>query len=145
MYNKVIIKCDVYLMLISFVGLHLLREVNLDKVREWKPFYKFGKQRALGFNFPLDKKAGDKVKLNSFSQLNETHMVNVGYEVYADGLTRVLRICERNESRKLDKDFHPGAKITVRISRFSISLCDRAKQVSLLVYYLLLKTCRSCP
>ncbi|PWA71381.1 Vacuolar protein sorting-associated protein 13 [Artemisia annua] len=27
-------------------------------------------------------------------------MVNVGYEVYADGLTRVLRISECNDSRK---------------------------------------------
>ncbi|KAI7740513.1 hypothetical protein M8C21_024425 [Ambrosia artemisiifolia] len=115
-------------LVVQISGLHLLREVNLDKVRAWKPFYKAGKHRALGFNFPLDKKAGDKVKLTSFSQLNESQMVNVGYEVYTDGLTRVLRICERNDSRKLDKVFYPGAKITIRVSRFAISLCERAKQ-----------------
>ncbi|KAI7740514.1 hypothetical protein M8C21_024426 [Ambrosia artemisiifolia] len=115
-------------LVIQISGLHLLREVNLDKVRAWKPFYKAGKHRALGFNFPLDKKAGDKVKLTSFSQLNESQMVNVGYEVYTDGLTRVLRICERNDSRKLDKVFYPGAKITIRVSRVAISLCERAKQ-----------------
>ena len=57
-------------------------------------------------------------------------MVNVGYEVYADGLTRVLRICERNDSRKLDKVFYPGAKITVRVSRFAINLSERTKQAS---------------
>ncbi|KAM0058030.1 putative vacuolar protein sorting-associated protein [Helianthus debilis subsp. tardiflorus] len=115
-------------LVIQISGLHLLREVNLDKVRPWKPFYKVGKHRALGFNFPQDKKAEHKVKPTGFSRPNETQMVNLGYEVYTDGLTRVLRICERNDSRKLDKVFHPGAKITVRVSRFSISLCERAKQ-----------------
>lgn len=101
--------------------MHLLREVNLDKVRAWKPFYKVGKHRALGFN------------LTSFSHVNDMEMVNLGYEVYADGLTRVLRICERNDSRKLDRVFYPGSKITVRVSRFAVSLCERAKQVCLLV------------
>ncbi|KAI3813329.1 hypothetical protein L1987_18049 [Smallanthus sonchifolius] len=115
-------------LVVQISGLHLLREVNLDKVRAWKPFYKVGQHRALGFNFPLDMKAGDKVKRTNSSQLNETQMVNLGYEVYADGLTRVLRICERNDSRKSDKVFYPGAKITVRVSRFAISLCERAQQ-----------------
>lgn len=108
--------------------------MNLDKVRAWKPFYKVRQNRALGFNFPVDMKAGDKVNLRNSSQLNETQMMNLGYEVYADGLTRVLRICERSDSRKLDKAFYPGAKITLRVSRFAISLCERAQQVSLLVY-----------
>ncbi|KAJ0726865.1 putative vacuolar protein sorting-associated protein [Helianthus annuus] len=115
-------------LVIQISGLHLLREVNLDKVRPWKPFYKVGKHRVLGFNFPQDKKAEQKVKPTGFSRPNETQMVNLGYEVYADGLTRVVRICERSDSRKLDKVFNPGAKITVRVSRFSISLCERAKQ-----------------
>ncbi|KVI02632.1 Vacuolar protein sorting-associated protein 13 domain-containing protein [Cynara cardunculus var. scolymus] len=115
-------------LVIQISGLHMLREVNLDKVRAWKPFYKFGQHRVLGFNFPLDKKAGDKVKLRSSSNFNEMEMVNLGYEVYADGLTRVLRICERNDSRKLDKVFYPGAKIALRVSRFAIHFSERAKQ-----------------
>ncbi|KAK9053203.1 hypothetical protein SSX86_029835 [Deinandra increscens subsp. villosa] len=114
-------------LVIQISGLHLLREVNLDKVRAWKSFYKAGQHRALGFKFPLDMKAGDKVKLKNIGQLNEAQMMNLGYEVYADGLTRVLRICERNDSRKLAKVFYPGAKITVRVSRFAISLCERAQ------------------
>ncbi|KAL8200609.1 hypothetical protein R6Q57_011948 [Mikania cordata] len=118
----------IHKLVIQISGLHLLREVNLDKVREWKPFYKAGQHRALGFTFPLDTKAGDKVKLTNSSQLNETQMMNLGYEVYADGLTRVLRICEQNDCRKLDKEFYPGAKITVRVSRFAISLCHPAQQ-----------------
>ncbi|KAI3665752.1 hypothetical protein L6452_44382 [Arctium lappa] len=115
-------------LVIQISGLHMLREVNLDKVRAWKPFYKFGQNRVLGFNFPLDKKAGNKVKLTSSSNLNEMEMVNLGYEVYADGLTRVLRICERTDSRKLDKVFYPGAKIALRVSRFAIHFSERAKQ-----------------
>ncbi|GKB62166.1 vacuolar protein sorting-associated protein 13 domain-containing protein, partial [Tanacetum coccineum] len=113
-------------LVIQISDLHLLREVNLDKMRAWKPFYKVGQHRALGFNFPLER---NKAKLTSFSHSNEMEMVNVGYEVFADGLTRVLRICERNDSRKLDKVFHPGAKISVRVSRFAINLSERTKQV----------------
>lgn len=112
-------------LVIQISDLHLLREVNLDKVRAWKPFYKVGQHRALGYNFPLER---NKAKLTSSSHSNEMEMVNVGYEVYADGLTRVLRICERNDSRKLDKVFYPGAKITVRVSRFAINLSERTKQ-----------------
>ncbi|XP_071694742.1 uncharacterized protein [Rutidosis leptorrhynchoides] len=115
-------------LVIQISGLHMLREVNLDKVRDWKPFYKVGQYRSLGFGFPSDKKAVEKGKMTSLSHLNEIEMVNFGYEVYADGLTRVLRICERNDSRKHDRVFYPGAKITVRISRFAINICERAKQ-----------------
>lgn len=116
-------------LVIQISDLHLLREINLDKVREWKPLYKASQHRALGLNFPLNKKkTGDKVKSSNFRQLNEMEMVNLGYEVYAHGLTRVLRICERKDSRKLNRQFYPGAKITVRVSRFAIHFSERAKQ-----------------
>nr|XP_043638642.1 uncharacterized protein LOC122609764 isoform X2 [Erigeron canadensis] len=110
-------------LVIQISDLHLLREVNLDKVRAWKSFYKVGQHRALGFNSSLNKKAG-----TSLGHLNDMDMVNLGYEVYADGLTRVLRICERNDSRKLDRGFYPGAKVTFRVSRFAINFCERTKQ-----------------
>ncbi|XP_023730135.1 uncharacterized protein LOC111877860 isoform X2 [Lactuca sativa] len=116
-------------LVIQISDLHLLREISLDKVREWKPLYKVSQRRALGLNFPLDKKkTGEKGKMSKLSHVNEMDMVNLGYEVYAHGLTRVLRICERKDSRKLNRQFYPGAKITLRVSRFSIHFSERAKQ-----------------
>lgn len=105
--------------------------LTIVKAREWKPLYKVSQRRALGLNFPLDKKkTGEKGKMSKLSHVNEMDMVNLGYEVYAHGLTRVLRICERKDSRKLNRQFYPGAKITLRVSRFSIHFSERAKQVS---------------
>ncbi|KAL4568657.1 hypothetical protein LXL04_024272 [Taraxacum kok-saghyz] len=116
-------------LVIQISDLHLLREISLDKVREWKPLYKASQHRTLGLNFPLDKKkTGNKVKSSKFSHLNETEMMNLGYEVYANGLTRVLRICQRNDSRKLNRQFYPGAKITVRLSRFAAYFSEVSKQ-----------------
>ncbi|XP_059638646.1 uncharacterized protein LOC132280907 isoform X2 [Cornus florida] len=106
---------------------HLLREINLDKLRAWKPFYRVGLHTGLGFHIPLGKKKGD-LKRTNFGESNGIEMVNVGYEVYADGPTRVLRICEFSGSHKADTVIHSSGKIQLRISYFAIQLLQHAKQ-----------------
>lgn len=106
--------------------MHLLREINLDKVRAWKPFYRVGQQR--GFRLPSERKPGHKK--SSFGQLNGIEIVTSGYEIYADGPTRVLRICEFSESRKADAAFSSGAKMKLRVSNFAIRILEHSKKVS---------------
>lgn len=96
-------------------------------MRAWRSFYKVGQHQALRYNFTLER---NKAKLTRFNLSNEMEMVNVGYEVYADGLTRVLRISERNDSRKVDKVLYSGAKIIVRVASCDINLSELTKQVS---------------
>lgn len=110
--------------------MNLLREINLNKVRVWKPIYKVRQSRGLGFHLPLDGKPGDQKRTN-FGQLNGVEPVNFGYEVYADGPTRVLRICEFSDSRKGDTMVHSNAKIRLRVSYSSVQLLEHAKQVCL--------------
>lgn len=114
-------------LIIQIIDVHLLREINLDKVRAWKPLFRFGQQRALGFHSSLAKKAGDQ-KRGSFAHFNDMKMVNLGYEVYADGLTRVLRICEFDDRRKQETVFYPGVKMTLRVSNFTVQLSEQANQ-----------------
>lgn len=100
--------------MIFLVDSPLLREINLDKVRTWKPFYKLRQHRGLASTLPL---------------VNGMEMVKIGYEVYADGPTRVLRICEISGSHKGDIVFQSCAKIQLRVSHLAIHLLERVKQV----------------
>lgn len=118
------------LLLFFFVDGLLLREINLDKVRGWKPFYKHRQNKGLASHFLLDKRS-DKQTPN-FGELNGLNMVQVGYEVYADGPTRVLRFCENPKGYKRDSVFQSREKIQLRISQFKIQLLERRMQVSLL-------------
>ncbi|KAJ0097654.1 hypothetical protein Patl1_28814 [Pistacia atlantica] len=105
---------------------HTLREINLDKVRPWKPFYKLKQHRGLASHLLLGKKLGDQRA--SFGELNGIEMVKVGYEICADGPTRVLRICEFSDGHRGDRIFKFCAKIQLRISHFAIHLLEHRKQ-----------------
>ncbi|KAF2295129.1 hypothetical protein GH714_031612 [Hevea brasiliensis] len=52
----------------------------------------------------------------------------VGYEVYAEGPTRVLRIREFSSSKKGDRLFQSCAKIQLRVFHFTIHLLEDRKQ-----------------
>ncbi|XP_042974875.1 uncharacterized protein LOC122306512 isoform X1 [Carya illinoinensis] len=103
----------------------VVREINLDKVRPWKPFYKFRQQRGLASNLFFNKSSGDQ--RNNFGEFNGVETVEVGYEVYADGPTRVLRI-SISGSHKGEAVFQSCTKIQLRVSHFAIHLLERGKQ-----------------
>ncbi|XP_028760435.1 uncharacterized protein LOC114719142 isoform X2 [Neltuma alba] len=104
-----------------------LREIKLDKVRPWKPFYKVGQQRVLAPHLLLDKRSRDQRA--TFNGLNGIEIEKVGYEIYAEGPTRVLRICEISDCFKGDRVLDLCAKMQLRISLFAIHLLEPAKQV----------------
>ncbi|KAM7264282.1 hypothetical protein ACFE04_001965 [Oxalis oulophora] len=109
-------------------GMNLLREINLDKVRAWKPFSKLAQFRGLTSFLNLEKKSGDQMA--NFDEFNAIEMVNVGYEVYAEGPTRVLRICEFLNCHKEDSFIQSRAKIQIRVSQFALHLLEHLKQDS---------------
>lgn len=109
--------------------MHLLREISLDKVREWKQFYRIKQQRGLGFHLPIENQP-ENIK-SSYGKSSDTEMVKLGYEVYTDGLTRVLRISQFADRRKGDTSLHSKTKMQLIISSLAIQLLEFAKQVSL--------------
>lgn len=106
-----------------------LREVSLDKVRAWKPLFKATQHRSIASHLMMKKKTKDHKTADE--ELSSIPMVKVGYEVYADGLTRVIRICEVSESLKGDSVFHSRSKIQFRVTHLGIHLLEKVKQVSL--------------
>lgn len=111
-----------------FLDISLSREINMDKVRPWKPVFKVRQQRGLALELPLDKKPRDQIKAKDESHGLE--MLKVGYEVYADGPTRVLRISEYPGRGKGDAMFQLSAKFQCRISNIAVHLLENKKQVS---------------
>ncbi|ESQ46725.1 hypothetical protein EUTSA_v10027614mg [Eutrema salsugineum] len=107
-------------------GMIPLREVSLDKVRPWKPLFKATQHRSIASHLMLEKKAKDHK--TAYEQLSSIPMVKVGYEVYADGLTRVIRICEASKSLKEDSVFQSRSKIQFRITHLGIHLLEKVKQ-----------------
>lgn len=110
----------------------IVREINLDKVRPWKPFDKFRQQRGLASSLFLNRSSGDQ--RNKFGKFNGMERVEVGYELYADGPTRVLRI-SISGSHKGEAVFQSSTKIQLRVSHFAIHLLEHGKQVRPILCY----------
>lgn len=94
-----------------------LREINLDKLRSWKPLYKSWQQGGLTHQ-------------TISGNFNGREIVKVGYEIYADGPTRVLRICEKSDCHKGDSVIQSSEKIQFRISNITVHLLEFWRQVS---------------
>ncbi|KAI3986024.1 hypothetical protein MKX01_039106 [Papaver californicum] len=113
-------------LVVHIPGMRVSREINMEKVCEWKPLLKVHQQRGLALDFPLDKKLGKQRRNGDGS--TELEMSKVGYEVYTDGSTRVLRISEFHDCSDEDKALYPCAKIQFRVSNFIIHLLEQGKQ-----------------
>nr|XP_027078658.1 uncharacterized protein LOC113701943 [Coffea arabica] len=118
-------------LVVQIDDVHLLKEISMDKVRAWKPFYRAKQQMRMGIQFLLDMKPGEKNR-NNDGQLINTRTVKLGYEVYAEGLTRVLRICEFSDGHKGNNMFYSSSKMRLRISHFAFQLLEYTdKSISL--------------
>ncbi|XP_048232851.1 uncharacterized protein LOC8260571 isoform X2 [Ricinus communis] len=106
--------------------MHLLREINLDKIRAWKPFLKVNQRGGLASHSLLNQESRNQKTY--FGQLNSMDIVKVGYEVYAQGPTRVLRICELSKSQKGNGLIQSCAKIQLRVLHLATYLLEDGKQ-----------------
>lgn len=113
------------MLLISVVDSLQLREIKLDKVRTWIAFYKLGQQRVLATRLLSDKRSRDPI-----SEPDAFEITKVGYEIYAEGPTRVLRICEISDSFKKDAVLDLYAKFQLRVSRLAVHVLEHVTQVS---------------
>ncbi|KAL2623458.1 hypothetical protein R1flu_003663 [Riccia fluitans] len=114
-------------------GTPLSHNINLDKLRSWKSFRAVKRKKNLlqiPFLNELSNMAlyGDEPS-NGFP--SDSILPPVGYEVYADGPTRVLRICEERDS-KTDKRWQsnissPKMETEIRIPLLTMSIMEPAK------------------
>lgn len=114
-------------LMVKINGTHMPREISLDKLRSWKSFFRVQKQRELASQLPLDIRVPDRRGTN-LAQVNGIDVGNVGYEVYVDGPTRVLRISHSPDRLKADSKYQSCKKIQLRISYFAIRLLEPGKR-----------------
>ncbi|KAJ1436546.1 Vacuolar protein sorting-associated protein 13, SHR-binding domain [Sesbania bispinosa] len=67
-----------------------LREIKLDKVRAWRPFYKLGQHKLLAPHLLLDKRSRDQMV--SFSEPNGMEMAKVGFVLKSVHPKQVIKI-----------------------------------------------------
>lgn len=116
-------------MLLKLLIESLVREINLDKLRAWKPLYKSRQQGGLARHFLWERNVGDRKTISD--DFHGREIVRVGYEIYADGPTRVLRICEKADCHKGDSVIQTSEKIQLIISDITVHLLECWRQVSL--------------
>lgn len=107
-----------------------MREIKIDKITPWKPFLKMRQNSRLTLDFSFSD--GLSSRKQRFDESFGLRVFKIGYEVYADGLTRVLRICEHADNPKIEKIQRPIASLQFRISYVRIHLLDKGQVCSLL-------------
>ncbi|KAM0863381.1 hypothetical protein ACQ4PT_044630 [Festuca glaucescens] len=112
-------------LVVRIVDTPALREIKIDKISPWKPFLKMRQNSRLNLDFSFSNglSSGKQGYDDSFG----LRVFKIGYEVYADGLTRVLRICEHAENPKAEKVQRPIAHAQFRISYMCIHLLDKSQ------------------
>ncbi|XP_021758394.1 uncharacterized protein LOC110723347 isoform X1 [Chenopodium quinoa] len=114
-------------LMVKVNGTHMIREISLDKLRSWKSFFRAQRQSDLVSHLTGDTRSSDRRRTNP-AQMDGTDVGNVGYEVYVDGPTRVLRISHSPGRRKADNKYQSCKKIQLRISYFAIHLLEPCKE-----------------
>ncbi|KAF0888967.1 hypothetical protein E2562_020183 [Oryza meyeriana var. granulata] len=113
-------------LVVRIIDTPALREIKIDKISAWKPFLKMSQNSRLNIDSSFNN--GLSSGKQRFSESFGLRVFKIGYEVYADGLTRVLRICEHADNPKADSIQHPIANVQFRITYMCIHLLEKGQQ-----------------
>lgn len=94
----------------------------MDKISEWKPFFKLRQQKGLLLHFPLNKQS--EIEMITSNEPRALDIFKVGFEIYADGSTRVLRFCEAT-MRIEHTAVQPSANFQLRLSSFAVHFLEK--------------------
>ncbi|KAL5225980.1 hypothetical protein ABZP36_012619 [Zizania latifolia] len=113
-------------LVVRIIDTPALREIKIDKISPWKPFLKMSQNSRLNLDSSFN--SGLSSGKQRFDESFGLRVFKIGYEVYADGLTRVLRICEHVDNPKTDNIQHPVANVQFRITYLCIHLLEKGQQ-----------------
>ncbi|KAL9253019.1 Intermembrane lipid transfer protein VPS13-like protein [Drosera capensis] len=115
--HKLVIRID---------GVDSFQEINLDKLRSWKTFFKTRQQMKLPYYLTQNSEIlEERSKLGPSKSLD---IGKVGYVVYADGPTRVLRISDVCGTSEGNKVIGSHIKVQFRVSNFAVRLLEHSRQ-----------------
>jgi len=114
-------------------GTQLCQVINMDKIREWKRFGATRRGKGFSFQLPFTDESKESDNEGDGSSTG-TMFLNLGYEIIADGPTRVLRICLDSDSNKQSgwqsTMRRPKTEVEVKVPLFFFSIVEPVKQVT---------------
>ncbi|KAL6847035.1 hypothetical protein ACP4OV_022888 [Aristida adscensionis] len=112
-------------LVVRIIDTPALREIKIDKISPWKPFLKMRQNSRLNLDFSFSNGLGSRKQ--GYDESFGLRVFKIGYEVYADGLTRVLRVCQHADTPKTEKIQRPIASAQFRNSYLCIHLLDKGQ------------------
>lgn len=105
----------------------------MDKIRAWKHFGAVRRNKGFSLRLPFqDEQEEDSDKENGAPSTSD-RLLNIGYEVNADGPTRVLRICEDIDANRQvgwqSNMKRPQSDIELKVPLLCLSIVEPSKQV----------------
>nr|PNR49566.1 hypothetical protein PHYPA_011462 [Physcomitrium patens] len=117
-------------LVVTIQGTQLCHVINMDKIREWKRFGAARRSKVFEFQLPfLDDSKDSEYEGDSSTGAG---FLNVGYEVAADGPTRVLRVCLDSDANKQSgwqtNMRRPKTEVEVKVPLFYFTIVEPLKQ-----------------
>ena len=112
----------------------VFKDINIDKLSSWKSFQPVRQKGGFGLPTSLQSQLEtmEQYNLDQSNLAKRIDLVNIGYEIYADGRQRVLRVCEDVKSSKLTQTqthiSSPSSKMNFVIHDLGITLLEAKKQ-----------------
>ncbi|XP_020592122.1 uncharacterized protein LOC110032732 isoform X2 [Phalaenopsis equestris] len=103
-------------LIVEILDFNLMREINIDKVCKWKSFFKTRQHKRMLLRLPLNEQSENDKGTNK--EPYGIDIFKLGFEVYADGSTRVLRFCESTKGVE-QTVAPPSANFQLRLSSFA--------------------------
>eukprot|EP00850_Spirogloea_muscicola_P022055 SM000275S10311 [mRNA] locus=s275:70340:90365:+ [translate_table: standard] len=106
-------------------------DVNLDKLRSWKLFRAFRKASTFNMSSILPATFTENELMKRSASKSTAEIRALGYEIYAEGPTRVLRISEEGSEEKGLRGAGARtsiAKIDMNVATFGLSILEPGKE-----------------
>lgn len=115
-------------------GTQLCHVINMDKIREWKQFGAARRNKVFSLQLPFLDESKDSENEDESPGV-ASKLLNVGYEVVADGPTRVVRICIASDSNRQSgwqsNIRKPQMEVEVKVPLLFFSIVEPHKQVGI--------------
>ncbi|KAJ7546345.1 hypothetical protein O6H91_08G036400 [Diphasiastrum complanatum] len=120
-------------LVVAVTGTRVCFDLNIDKIRPWKSFFAVRNKNS-SLLLQLQEQFGSfgLVHNDANDTFSSNFLQNIGYEVFADGPTRILRICENADCIQkncwLSELTIPRMKLEMRLPLLAISIIEPEKQ-----------------
>eukprot|EP00246_Nothoceros_aenigmaticus_P000591 TRINITY_DN10853_c0_g1_i2.p1 TRINITY_DN10853_c0_g1~~TRINITY_DN10853_c0_g1_i2.p1 ORF type:complete len:881 (+),score=147.12 TRINITY_DN10853_c0_g1_i2:341-2644(+) len=122
-------------LVITIAGTQLSRDINLDKVRSWKLFQGSDswQKKRFTLHLPFQDERDDGYDDDEYDVSTALGGRDVGFEVYAEGTTRIVRISEQIDTSEAQwslKKSVPRLELELKVPLLGLCIVEYEKQAS---------------